>query len=207
MFKAINKQVERTRKWIFNALLTLLGKKPYNEIKIANIAEEAGVARQSFYRNFENKDDIIIKYIEDIFSEFVTKATKSETFKITGYSDLYSLFFEIMLKNKNQLIQLKNASLSYLIYKTFIDFGKKINNELFPENITSDKKVFPDYFAKYQIGGFLSLTIEWIENDMTETPEELGMILQRITEEFDSEQNFCPVIMDKLKILNLQGEE
>ena len=85
MFKAINKQVERTRKWIFNALLTLLGKKPYNEIKIANIAEEAGVARQSFYRNFENKDDIIIKYIEDIFSEFVTKATKSETLKITGF--------------------------------------------------------------------------------------------------------------------------
>ncbi|MFD6440189.1 TetR family transcriptional regulator [Peribacillus sp. NPDC060186] len=30
-------------------------------LKIANISEKAGVARQTFYRNYENKDDIIIK--------------------------------------------------------------------------------------------------------------------------------------------------
>ena len=45
------------------------GEKPYAEITIQDIVEEAGVCRNSFYRNFASKDDIFRKKFLEISSE------------------------------------------------------------------------------------------------------------------------------------------
>lgn len=203
MLKSINKQVVRTRKWIFNALLSLLGKKPYDEIKIANITEEAGVARQSFYRNFENKDDIVIKYIEMLFTEFATEVNIRYKEVTPDYSELYALFFETFLKNKEELLKLKRASLSHLLHKTFLIYGNQINEEFFLDKQNQEERIFAEYFIKYQIGGFIALTIEWIENDMRQTPYELGQIVKKITEPFDREHYFLPFMIKKIKNLEM----
>lgn len=59
------KQVERTRGIIFEALMNLLDEKSYEEITITNITDRAKVARASFYRNYEDKEDIIYKKLQD----------------------------------------------------------------------------------------------------------------------------------------------
>jgi AcrR family transcriptional regulator len=49
-----NRQVRRTRSWISEALMLLMDEKPYDKITVSDITEKAGIARQTFYRNYDN---------------------------------------------------------------------------------------------------------------------------------------------------------
>ncbi|MDE6142426.1 MAG: TetR/AcrR family transcriptional regulator, partial [Bacilli bacterium] len=57
--------------YIISALFTLMKKKKYEDISITEITNKAGVSRVSFYRNFNSKEDIIKKWIEDITDHFL----------------------------------------------------------------------------------------------------------------------------------------
>ena len=52
------------------ALLELLREKPLADISISELCEQAGVGRASFYRNFQEKEDILRTYIYHLFKEW-----------------------------------------------------------------------------------------------------------------------------------------
>lgn len=54
-----NKVAQRYRQMIVDAFLSLCHTYDYNEITILMIAQEADISRQTFYRHFKTKDDII----------------------------------------------------------------------------------------------------------------------------------------------------
>jgi len=60
-----NRQVQRTCSWILEALLILMDEKPYGKITVSDITEKAGIARQTFYRNYTDKDEVILKYLAE----------------------------------------------------------------------------------------------------------------------------------------------
>lgn len=52
------------------AMLSLLQEKPLGEISISELCDRAGVGRTSFYRNFQEKEDILKEYIGKLFQEW-----------------------------------------------------------------------------------------------------------------------------------------
>ena len=52
------------------ALLALLEEKPLAEISISQLCEKAGVGRTSFYRNFQEKEDILHARVYHLFKEW-----------------------------------------------------------------------------------------------------------------------------------------
>ena len=204
LFKIVNKQVRRTRDWIFNALLSLLDEKKYEDIKIANITEKAGVARQSFYRNYEGKDDIISKFIENLFSDFNERLDAMEkeakkSGKDPDYSGIYLLFFEIMFEYRSDLLKLKNASLSHLIYNNFWICSNKMIEAFFRESKLDEEKLF---FVKYQLGGIIAAAVEWVYNDMLTTPAEQAKILSACTFPFADDPFCLPKLIENVRRKN-----
>lgn len=59
---------------IMISMLDLLRKKDFDKISIIEIIEHAGVNRNSFYRNFKDKEDILVRYIESITEDFIKSA-------------------------------------------------------------------------------------------------------------------------------------
>ena len=57
-------RIERSRKYISDALLYLLKKNKYQDISINDIITKAGVSRMTFYRQFYDKKEVL-KYILD----------------------------------------------------------------------------------------------------------------------------------------------
>ncbi len=53
----MNMKSLHTQQQIEEALFSLLQKKPYTEISIAEITRKAHVSRTSFYRNYSQKND------------------------------------------------------------------------------------------------------------------------------------------------------
>lgn len=207
MFRRMNKQVRRTREWVFGALLSLLGKKPYDEIKIATIAEEAGVARQSFYRNYANKDDIVCQYFITLLDSYTDKINEHygsipldsvEEYVSPKFArDVFRMFYELLFENREDIMKLKNASLSHMFDMAVREYINDLRRSII--GVSPDKL----YLLAYQFGGVSSITVEWIEREMSDTPEQMGQMLEETLRGADGGY---PLIDSVLMMIRLNEE-
>ena len=74
------------------ALIQLMEKKDFNDISITELTKRAGVGRVSFYRNFENKEDVLRKYLNDIQYEFmISREANRHDINFTEYiTDIFT---------------------------------------------------------------------------------------------------------------------
>ncbi len=47
---------------ITNALISLMEEKDYNSISITDITSKAGLSRVTYYRHFDTKEDVLIRF-------------------------------------------------------------------------------------------------------------------------------------------------
>jgi AcrR family transcriptional regulator len=59
---AHNKKTQLTRSWIFESLMLLIDQKPYEKITVSDISKKAGIARQTFYRSYADKNALLLEY-------------------------------------------------------------------------------------------------------------------------------------------------
>ncbi len=64
---------ELTVQNLYDALLHLMDIKPYREIRITELAKEAGVSRMAFYRNYQDISDILIGHLRDTMQTYQKK--------------------------------------------------------------------------------------------------------------------------------------
>jgi AcrR family transcriptional regulator len=170
-----NRQVQRTRGWIFEALLLLMDEKQYNKIKVSDICKKAGIARPTFYRNFNEKSDILVEYFLTVFKASIFKAGKNKSNAI-----VLKFNYNYMLENFGTL---KKLVLNLDVEKFFLP---RVN--LFPELLLEEFKntLTPEEYlicrdkVYYQMSGSLRVISDWIRNDMPMPVENLVEILNSI---------------------------
>ncbi len=168
-----NKQVTRSKEWIFRALITLMKKNAFRDISISDITSKAGVARLTFYRNFESKEDILInqgkKIYEELMSDLVKNiyeenAVSNAIKKIITIFNEYADLFEILLKNK----------LDYLIMQSFEIEISNILKSIFGLDNTEK------YRVKFYEGALFAIAVEWIKNSREESIDEMTDIIYKL---------------------------
>ena len=65
MKKSKNTPNSLTREWMQQALLRLLRTKELSEISVTELTRTAGVARVTFYRNYNDMADVLFDYLEN----------------------------------------------------------------------------------------------------------------------------------------------
>ncbi|MGN0729655.1 TetR/AcrR family transcriptional regulator [Treponema sp.] len=120
MNKSTNPSAVFSKKQIQSALFDLMDRTPYEKITVKEILYEAKIARKTFYRNFDSKDDVldsvICQFLEDYFDSFVSMENESlEVFFDIVFSSVEKniRFFEIL--NKNSLLHLVFEKLNTVI--------------------------------------------------------------------------------------------
>jgi len=68
----------RVKSSITKALFRLMHEKSFSDISISELIRTAGVARVSFYRNYDSKEDVLLTLIEDILEQFRTTVDYEE---------------------------------------------------------------------------------------------------------------------------------
>ncbi|MCL2128799.1 MAG: TetR/AcrR family transcriptional regulator [Treponema sp.] len=167
-----NRQVLRTRSWIFEALMLLLNEKPYSKISVSDITKKAGIARQTFYRNYNSKDDIVSEHLMKTIN---LELLKDEGDKPEGRQNkvVLSFNYKYMIDNRDNIKKMLSIE----------DVENRIRNEAkeFPLKLLARYKsrfsakeyLIWRYKFYYQLIGCLQVFFDWFLNDMPMPREDL----------------------------------
>jgi len=75
--KRENPMAIRSKNALSSALLKLMINKDFKDISISDITERAGLSRQTFYTNFEKKEDILLYLLHGLFSRYHERLARS----------------------------------------------------------------------------------------------------------------------------------
>lgn len=178
--REVNAQVLRSREWISTALLYLMKTKDYHKITISEITKKAGVSRQTFYRNYQDKDDILMKYLEVVFSRFMEDA-RAATAKETDIKRVGTIICikatEYFRDNSDTLMTLIRQGIDNLVLKEFIGLVSIIENHF---NNKQEGHIKCHYNGHFLAGGIYFTLIEWIKRGMPESSTQMGEYLYSI---------------------------
>jgi len=88
----MNMKIVRTQQQIEQSLFSLLQKKPYAEIPIAEITRKADVLRTSFYHNYENKDSVLAQFLANQYQKFIDDINEHKLKSLTEQLTVYLIF-------------------------------------------------------------------------------------------------------------------
>ncbi|MBQ9647621.1 MAG: TetR/AcrR family transcriptional regulator [Oscillospiraceae bacterium] len=151
-----NKQSERSKKWIEDALLSLMEDRHFQAVSVKDIADKAGVSRLTFYRNFETKENVLLRYFDGLFYEYL--ATVRELAPCPLEKALV-LCLDTWKKHKRESGLLLRDDLGALLHKPF---DRYLNQALgyieLPHKLTETQKQFV-------IGGMYFTMLDWLADD------------------------------------------
>jgi len=152
-----NRQVQRTKSWIFDSLMLLMDEKPYDSITVSDIAEKAGVARPTFYRNFDDKDEVVLQYLNNSFG------TENDD----KHNNIVLLFdHKYLIKHQNNLKKiLSTASIENRIYRE-LQYYSVFLTEQYKKQLSAEDYLICRYKICYQITGSLRIFFDWFINNM-----------------------------------------
>lgn len=149
----MNKKSLKTQHQVESALFEIMQTKKFTEISITEIAEKAAVSRMSFYRNYADKTEILEKFLEKIYHQFLSDVAKQHLNDLSQFINLYFTYF----KNHRKIVSaVIHAGAEGLILKKQTDFFKNF----FLERIRPAPPLF-NYEIAYYSGAILSTLIYW----------------------------------------------
>ena len=164
-----------TREWMQQALLRLLRTKELSEITVTELTRTAGVARVTFYRNYNDMADILFDYLENPKHGLPNPATTD--FYLPQFIRGYFKFFHdhralVFCIQKNNLLPRLMVTLENSIgaqsYSLIAAYG---------------------FENRYEVSGlvgiFYKILLDWIRNGMKESIEEMSMIVYNIITKFN----------------------
>ena len=171
---AVTKSNERTKYELADAMKRCMKTAPVEKITVKEIVEACGVTRQTFYRNFQDKYDLINWYFDKILLESFEHMGEGQTVyeslvnKFT-YIQEEKLFFKAAFKNDDQnCLRDHDFQLITAFYTDQIESrtGKKISPHL-------------QFQLEMYCQGSITMTVKWVLGGMDLTPSQFAGLLVR----------------------------
>lgn len=168
MKQSTSPQVKYSLDNLSEALFNIMKNDSYQEITITQICQYAQITRTTFYRNCNDKSDLI----DYAITQKVIHLLENVPWTTSSPIDMYSNFFAYWYSHKNFLTVLKRQGLFPRFYSIFTDICFK-NLELEKHNPLLKTASLEDHMrlfrASFLIGGLCNMIEQWCENDF-ETP-------------------------------------
>ena len=82
-----DRRVRKTRKWLHEALISLLLERNYDTLTIQQILDRANVGRSTFYAHFKDKDELLLSGIHD-FQSTLASVHQQEKARAKGHESI-----------------------------------------------------------------------------------------------------------------------
>lgn len=167
-------QKQLTKESITESLFLLLKDRDYASISITDISKKAGVSRMAFYRNYNDKNQVIEEFISQIYEGFFKEAFSLQVLtpetvsrELVSYFDKYSdIFFESIERGYNEILFRSFSKALADFYKLTVTW----------ENYAGRRAY---YWNTFMAAGLFYVFMDWIHRSKEESVEEM---VQLITE-------------------------
>ncbi len=178
-----DKRSKRTRAWLLATLLELIEEKDYSEISITELTEKADIARQTFYRNYSTKDDILLSKMDEILDGYLNKVQENLEAKNDPYWDFeVTQLVYVMQGNEALFKALQKAGLAFQALEKLSELFSKVHMKA--QNLQElDEK--HQYLVYYLAGGVFMVLNKWFENEMTSSIELLSDLFKKAARNID----------------------
>jgi AcrR family transcriptional regulator len=183
----LDKRSRRTRAWLFETLLELINNNEYSKISITDLTEKSGVARQTFYRNYNSMDDILLSKLDEILDDYVKKVEKYlETMDDPDWNFTATLFVDTLQQNRELFKALQKAGLGLQtlekISNVNILFHMKAQN-------LQELDEYQRYLVYYLAGGVFNVFRKWFEDEMSTSVDILTVLLKTGANHISQDEN------------------
>ncbi len=169
-------RIIRTKKLLKDALFELLNEKPIEKITPTELCRKATINRNTFYSHYNSTSDLL----DDIENELFNKVDDSINSSSTPVEAITALCKMLKANKKLSTIIFSKNSTSRIMKKVFEITNKfnmsKMDNE---QNNLSDN--YKQMLSSFTIMGSAAVLECWINNDMTEAPEEIADFIYHIS--------------------------
>ena len=168
---------QRTQHRLQNALITLLHAHDFDDIRVIDLVEEAEVALPTFYRNYENKVDLLQKtlhYLGEQISEdhenmnlLLNNLLESEqitpTLPIIRFIDDNFMFFQRLLKTSHNMV----------VFQTILDVASK--------QIRKDTPEWQPHEVDLIAGSVVGCIYQWVLSERKYSADEIAYMVHWTT--------------------------
>jgi len=161
-----SEQAEQSRQWLMDALLALMEKRSFESITVTDITKKAGVARLTFYRHYESKEQIIEDYYSDTFNRFIEEITQAS--KVAN-RDALCRCFEYWRQEEKVVKTLVRHNMKDLLYDNIESYFRCIDGH--------GSSFYNAFQKKFIGGGLITALIEWVLNPQGYSAEEMADML------------------------------
>ena len=157
----------RVKKDITDTLLSLMHEKSFAKITISEIIEKANVARASFYRNYESKEDVLMTLVDDVLDDFRTKAE----YNLSNYYTYEHVLrcFEYFKRYEKYVLDLYEFGYGIRLLEKL----NRFHEEITPAHIMTDVQKYKLYIF---MGALFNTSVTWLKNGSKERAEDVAMV-------------------------------
>ncbi|WEV54353.1 TetR/AcrR family transcriptional regulator [Leuconostocaceae bacterium ESL0723] len=175
--KHSQKENARVKDQIVAGLFSELTERPFSEITVSQLIKAAGVARASYYRNFESKEEILDYYLGQLVEQH-RQDTEATGTPVGWTSDTVRFHitqsFALFKREKDRFTLLLDNGLSSYI----LDFLKNMAQD--PQR-QQRMALRNHYEQSFFMGATFNVLMDWLQNGAVESPEEMTDIILRYT--------------------------
>lgn len=172
---------QQSKEWIILSLLKLMETQTYSTISITDIARKAGLARQTFYRNYSDKDEILYDFLHHHFVQFRYQLSHSDIFNEGMFVALFRGWQEHIPSSLMMNIVNHDRKIRQIIFRSLDSFI----HELCKDSPAFENKL-TQAGSRYALRSLSStihvLLIEWTLHDFAQTSEEMGHLAFQLTD-------------------------
>ena len=147
----------RSKRRITDALLELMQVTPFSKISIKDIVDRAGLTRQTFYHNFETKEDVLLCRLDEHFEGFLQYLSKK---KVNNWEDIICCFFRYWQEHASFMRLLMKNDLVYLLSLKMPGYFQSVKELHF--NRTSMTDAESRLWFAFVSGALVSTLTSWL---------------------------------------------
>lgn len=170
-------QSDYTKHYIVEALFKLMESKPFSEITVTELTRKAGVGRVTFYRNFKDKENVIIYFFDRNKTRFSLQNGSVPRCDADHYKKICDVM-DTLRKHKHTVELIRSSHLEYL----YLDYLNENFALDFAKNYDGGSTLTPYAYS----GALFNVSMQWIKTDCAESVESVADAL--FTEMFGKER-------------------
>ena len=159
-------RVTKTKKLLYETLISLMEEKSFEEIKVSDICKKALINRSTFYSHYSDKYELFMELINalklSLFNSLNTNENNVNTREyfielinilLNHIDDKKNIYYSILINNRNSIIT-----------DIILDVvSKDINNRITNDKISTNN-IPTEIVSKFYLGAVISIGIEYLES-------------------------------------------